>query len=219
MLTLENLNLRQDSFSLTANFSVESGARLAIMGASGAGKSTLLLAIAGFVLPRSGRVFWNDQDITKLAAAQRPAAILFQDQNLFPHLTLIENVVLGKTKGQRASAQQRQEAGAALSRVGLSGLEARKPAQVSGGQAARAALARMLLQGRPLWLLDEPFAALDEDLRREMLDLTGEVAGQIGATVMMITHQRQDAAQFAQSVVYVAEGVARAPISAADHLS
>lgn len=219
MLTLEGLRITLGTFTLRADWSVPKGVRIAVMGASGAGKSTLLLAIAGFTPPVSGRILWDGQDLTTVAAAQRPAAMLFQDQNLFGHLTLLQNAVLGLTAGRKPSSVQLDAARAALARVGLAGFEARKPAAVSGGQGARAALARMLLQARPLWLLDEPFAALDESLRREMLDLTGEVATQVGATVLMVTHQSQDAAHFAQMVVQVAGGVALPPVSIAEFMA
>ncbi len=219
MLTLESLLVQQGGFTLTANLSVPVGTHVAVMGPSGAGKSTLLLAIAGFCALRSGRILWQGMDIARLAAPLRPAAMLFQDQNLFPHLSLLENVVLGLTAGKRAGADQIQAAQAALARVGLGGLDKRKPAQISGGQAARAALARMLLQARPIWLLDEPFAALDQQLRRDMLALTAKVARETKATVLMVTHQTQDAAAFADLVIALDKGNAHAPISADVYLS
>lgn len=218
MLTLESMVVQQGGFTLTANLSVPLGAHVAVMGPSGAGKSTLLLAIAGFGAVQSGRILWQGADITPLPAPLRPTAMLFQDQNLFAHLTLVQNVVLGLTAGKRAHAAQWDTAHDALRRVGLAGMESRKPSQVSGGQAARAALARMLLQARPIWLLDEPFAALDQTLRREMLDLTAEVAHQTKATVLMVTHQPQDAADFAQLVIALKDGAALPPVTAAQYL-
>jgi thiamine transport system ATP-binding protein len=201
------------SFSLTANFSISAGARLAVMGPSGAGKSSLLLAIAGFIAPTSGRILWGEQDLTTRDPAQRPVSMLFQDQNLFPHLTLLQNVVLGLTAGRRASAEQIAKAEEALAQVGLAGFGSRRPAQVSGGQMGRAALARVLLQARPILLLDEPFAALDSDLRHQMLDLVVEVAVQTTAIVLMVTHDERDAARFASHVIHVDHGVAHPPRS------
>ena len=213
MLVLNHMKLSLGSFSLTADFSINAGARVAVMGPSGAGKSSLLLAIAGFIAPTSGRILWGEQDLTPLDPSQRPVSILFQDQNLFPHLTLLQNVVLGLTAGRRGTAAQLAQAEAALAQVGLAGFGGRKPAQVSGGQMGRAALARVLLQARPILLLDEPFAALDSDLRQQMLDLVVQVAAKTGATVLMVTHDARDAARFASHVISVDHGVAQPPRS------
>ena len=213
MLVLDHVKLSLGSFSLTADFSINSGARVAVMGPSGAGKSSLLLAIAGFIAPTSGRILWGEQDLTPLDPSQRPVSMLFQDQNLFPHLTLLQNVVLGLTAGRRASAEQIAKAEKALAQVGLAGFGSRRPAQVSGGQMGRAALARVLLQARPVLLLDEPFSALDSDLRHQMLHLVMQVAAQTGATVLMVTHDAGDAARFASHVINVDHGVAHPPRS------
>jgi thiamine transport system ATP-binding protein len=213
MLVLDHVNLSLGSFSLTADFSISAGARVAVMGPSGAGKSSLLLAIAGFIAPISGRILWGGQDLTTLDPAQRPISMLFQDQNLFPHLTLLQNVVLGLTAGRRAAAAQLAQAEAALAKVGLSGYGNRTPAQVSGGQMGRAALARVLLQASPILLLDEPFAALDSDLRHQMLDLVVQVAAQTDATILMVTHDERDAARFASHLITVDHGVAQPPRS------
>jgi thiamine transport system ATP-binding protein len=213
MLVLDNVNLSLGSFTLTANFSIGPSARVAVMGPSGAGKSSLLLAIAGFIPPTSGRVLMDGQDLTARDPAQRPVSMLFQDQNLFPHLTLLQNVLLGLTAGRSASAAQLAQAEAALAKVGLTGYGNHKPAKVSGGQMGRAALARVLLQARPILLLDEPFAALDSDLRHQMLDLVVQVAVQTNATVLMVTHDDRDAARFASHLIAVDNGVAQPPLS------
>lgn len=213
MLKLEHIRLGLGDFALSANWQVAKGARLAVIGPSGAGKSSLLLAIAGFLQPSQGRIFWDGQDITALPAQQRPVSMLFQDQNLFPHMTLAQNVVLGLTAGRRAAPDQVARADHALARVGLQGMGGRKPAQVSGGQMARAALARVLLQARPLLLLDEPFAALDTALRADMLDLLDQVAFETQATVLMVSHDLRDAQRFASHVVQVNGGVAAPPVA------
>ncbi len=211
MLRLDGLDLRQDDFRLTADWQAEPGARIALIGPSGAGKSTLLSAIAGFFPPVSGRVLWNGADLAPLPPGERPLTILFQDQNLFPHLTVAQNLGLGLRPDLRLSGDQRAAVDAVLLRVGLVGMGDRKPAQLSGGQAGRAALARALLRARPLLLLDEPFAALGPALKAEMLDLLDEVATDTGATVLMVTHDPQDARRFADRTVLVADGVAYPP--------
>lgn len=211
MLRLDHVVLTEPGFRLEADWSVPTGARVALIGPSGAGKSTLLNAIAGFVAPDAGRILWNGSDLGPVAPGDRPLSILFQDQNLFPHLTVQQNLALGLSPSLRLDAATVARVGAVLDRVGLAGLGARRPAELSGGQQGRAALARVLLRARPMLLLDEPFAALGPALKAEMLDLVTEVAGETGATVLMVTHDPADARRFAGQTVVVADGIATAP--------
>ena len=138
-------------------------------------------------------------------------ASLFQEGNLFPHLSVYENAALGVNVSLRLSAAEKARVLGALDRVGLAGFEARRPAQLSGGQASRAALARALCQDKPLLLLDEPFAALGPALRHEMLDLVGEIAREHRRAVLMVSHEPRDAKHFADAVIVVADGVAQPP--------
>ncbi len=216
MLQLDGLVLAQDAFRLTADWSVAPGARVAVIGPSGAGKSTLLSAIAGLFGLASGRVVWDGTDLAGAAPGARPMTMLFQDQNLFPHLTLAQNLGLGLRVDLRLSTGQWAQVDSALARVGLEGLGGRRAAQLSGGQMGRAALARALLRARPLILLDEPFAALGPALKAEMLDLVREVADESGAAVLMVTHDPRDAQDFAGQTVLVADGVAQAPRDTTD---
>lgn len=219
MLQLDRVTLSQGDFHLTADWTAAPGSRIAVIGPSGAGKSTLLSAIAGFLAPASGRILWDGQDLAALPPGQRPVTILFQDQNLFPHLTLAQNLGLGLRPDLRLSPAEWAQVDAALERVGLSGLGPRKPAALSGGQASRAALARALLRARPILLLDEPFAALGPALRAEMLALVREVADETGALVLMVTHDPSDALALGGTTVLVAEGVAHPPVETAQLLA
>ncbi len=218
MLRLEGLELQQGDFTLAADFEVAFGRRVAVVGPSGAGKSTLLAAIAGFLSPKAGRVMWDEKDITSLAPGARPVAMLFQDGNLFPHLSVAKNVALGVRPDGRLNAAQREDVSNALSRVGLDGFEDRMPSSLSGGQQSRAALARVVVQKRPLMLLDEPFAALGPAMRDEMLDLVSGLARETGATMLMVSHAPSDARRIADEVVLVADGVAHAPAPTAELL-
>lgn len=211
MLQLDRLKLKQGDFSLTADWSAEAGARIAVMGPSGAGKSTLLAAIAGFLHPAEGAVRWQGHDLGPVPPGQRPVTILFQDQNLFPHLTVAQNLGLGLRPDLRLSQAERDRVEEALERTGLAGLGARRPGQLSGGQASRAALARALLRARPILMLDEPFAALGPALRAEMLALVGQVADATGALVLMVTHDPQDALALGGQTSFVGGGVALPP--------
>lgn len=212
MLRLENLCLRAGSFTLTADLGVDGGARVAVLGPSGAGKSTLLAAIGGFLTPDSGRILIDGQDITNAAPGVRPVATLFQEANLFPHLTLAQNIGLGLRPNLRLSPQEHVAVETALDRVGLVGMGARKPRALSGGQQSRAALARVLLQKRRLLLLDEPFSALGPALKVQMLDLVAEVLDETGATLLMVTHDPADAIRLTPQTILVAGGRANPPL-------
>ena len=211
MLRLEHLRVSNGGFDLTGDLSVETGRKVAVIGPSGAGKSTLVETIAGFLPLTSGRVLWDDTDISNVLPGARPIAMLFQDANLFPHLSVAQNVGLGLRPDLRLSPEQRDIVKRAIDRVGLTGLETRKPAALSGGQQSRAALARVLVQAKPLLLLDEPFAALGPALKAEMLDLVAGLVVETGATLLMVTHDPTDARRIADQVILVAEGQAHAP--------
>jgi thiamine transport system ATP-binding protein len=215
MLALDQVTLAQGGFRLAADWAVEPGARVAVIGPSGEGKSTLLMAVAGFLAPTQGRILWHGQDLGPLAPGARPVSMLFQDQNLFPHLTLAQNLGLGLSPRLRLTAEDRLRVEVALDRVGLAGMGARRPTELSGGQAGRAALARALLRARPILLLDEPFAALGPALKADMLALVAGIADETGALVMMVTHDPDDARAFAGQVVLVDAGRAAAPVATA----
>ncbi len=208
MLQLDALEIAQGGFRLAADLTVAPGIT-AIIGPSGAGKSTLLAAIGGFVAPRSGRILWDGRDIGELPPGKRPVSTLFQDQNLFPHLDAFRNVGLGLSPSLKLTAKDLERIRAVLARVGLEGMGGRKPAELSGGQQSRVALARALVRDRPVVLLDEPFAALGPALRAEMLDLVARTLG--GRTVLMVTHDPADAARIAGQAIVLEEGRAAPP--------
>lgn len=219
MLTLEGLQLKQGSFELSGDLEIADGTHAAIIGPSGAGKSTLLNAIAGFVTPVSGRILWQGADLTGAAPGQRPLSVIFQDNNLFPHLTAFQNVALGIKPSLRLASTETARVRDALERVGLRDFQHRKPAALSGGQQSRIALARVLVRARPLLLLDEPFSALGPALKAEMLDLVAELVGATGATLLMVTHDPQDARRIADQTVLVADGTVHPPQPTADLLA
>lgn len=211
MLKLEAAVIENGGFFLSADFVVQPGQKIAVIGPSGAGKSTLIGAIAGFHPVTRGRLLWQDKDISDVTPGVRPVAMLFQDGNLFPHLSVAQNVGLGLRPDLKLSPEQNQQIAQAIKRVGLEGYEARKPAALSGGQQSRAALARVLVQGRPLLLLDEPFAALGPALKGEMLDLVDDLVRETGATLLMVSHDPSDARRIADQVILVDGGAAHPP--------
>ncbi len=209
MLTLDKLLIEQGDFRLEADLTIS--APTALLGPSGAGKSTLLSAIAGFIPPASGRILWQGADLAGLAAGLRPMSILFQEQNLFPHLSVAQNIGLGLRVDLRLSADQRAQVARAMEETGLSDLGDRRPAQLSGGQQSRVALARALLRARPILLLDEPFAALGPALKQEMLALVKAQTEARGILPVLVTHAPEDARALCPQTIIVAEGCASPP--------
>lgn len=211
MLMLEKMRVDLDGFSLEGSLEVPKGARVAVMGPSGAGKSTFLNVLAGFQ-EAEGRLLWEGRDIGALAPAERPVSTVFQDNNLFPHLTAFQNVGLGLSPSLKLSEAEKARVRDALARVGLTGLEDRKPAALSGGQQSRVALARVMLREKPLVLLDEPFSALGPALRVEMLGLVKDLVAETGATLLMVTHDPTDARLIAEQCILVADGRVAPPV-------
>lgn len=189
-------------FTLTA----QQGEMIAILGPSGAGKSTLLNLIAGFLPPARGEMTINGQDHTHTPPSQRPVSMLFQENNLFTHLTVRQNIGLGMEPGLKLTAGQRQKCDAIAQQMGLTELSDRLPGELSGGQRQRVALARCLVREQPILLLDEPFSALDPALRQEMLQLVKDVCQQKQLTMLMVSHSVEDAASIAPRAVVIADG-------------
>lgn len=213
MLKLDDATMSMGQAVLRADLALGPGRRVAVLGPSGAGKSTLLDGIAGFRPLASGQISWTGRDLTAAGPEQRPVSILFQDGNLFPHLDLARNLGLAlRPDGRKPGREELPRIEGALKRVGLEGMARRKPGTLSGGQQSRAALARVLLMARPVLLLDEPFAALGPGLKADMLGLVREVADSLGALTIMVTHAPEDARQFAQEIVLVADGVVHPPV-------
>lgn len=206
MLRLEGLTIAYPDFTGIYDLAVPRGALCAVVGPSGGGKTTLLSAIAGFETVSAGTLTFDGADLLPLPPARRPVGLLFQDFNLFPHLTAAENVGLGLRPDLRLSAGQRAEVEAALARVGLDGFGPRRPAALSGGQRQRVALARALAMKRPLLVLDEPFAALDPGLRRDMIALVDRLRRDQGLTVVMSIHTPEDVADRADLMAFVRDG-------------
>lgn len=175
---------------------IRPGEALSVMGPSGSGKSTLLAAITGALPPgfsMQGRVRLDGVDVTGLPAEARRIGILFQDELLFPHLSVGANLAFGLPGHVRGRAARRARIEAALDGVGLGGFYARDPATLSGGQRARAALMRMLLSEPRALLLDEAFSKLDAGLRARIRALVFETARARGLPVLQVTHDRADA--------------------------
>src|SRR5690606_18024 len=192
---------------------------VSVLGPSGSGKSTLLNLIAGFERPVQGRVVINGEDVTSLAPYHRPVSMIFQENNLFAHLTVEQNVGLGRSPSLRLSAADRAAIDAALERTGLGGKAKRLPPALSGGERQRVALARVLVRQQPVLLLDEPFASLGPALRDEMLELIAELHREQAMTIIMATHDPRDAELLSRTLVFVEAGSIAATGPTRDFLS
>ena len=205
-LRLHNLIFQRQNFALELSAVLSKGSKTLLVGASGAGKSTLLSLIAGFLTPQKGEILWEGEDITALPPQKRPFTLLFQDHNLFPHLTVWNNVALGLKPSLKLNDNEKEKIQDILYKVGIPSLKERYPFELSGGERQRAALARSLLRQRPLLLLDEPLGPLGPGLRKEMLELLNHISDEFELTLLLTTHQPEEAADLADHMLFLEEG-------------
>ena len=206
MIRLEDVTFRYEDMAMNFDLAVSKGEFVGVIGPSGAGKSTLLSLIAGFDLPVAGRISLAGADMEGVLPGQRPVSMIFQDHNGFAHLDVWTNVALGISPRLKLDPTQRESVDSALARVGLSDFKSRKPTELSGGERQRIGIARALVRDRPVLLLDEPFTALGPALRREMLDLIKEIQKERNLTILMVTHQPEDAEYAASRIAFVQAG-------------
>jgi ABC-type Fe3+/spermidine/putrescine transport system ATPase subunit len=188
------------------SLSVANGEFLTLLGPSGSGKTTVLRLMGGFTETSSGQILFEGEDITKLAANRRPFNTVFQDYALFPHMTVLENVGYGPLVQRRNGAKTAKLIDDTLEIVGLSTLRDRYPAQLSGGQKQRVALARAIVCEPKVILLDEPLAALDATLRRQMQLFLKQIQRRIETTFVFVTHDQDEAIAMSDRIVVMSQG-------------
>ena len=192
MLEIRSVNFtRPGGLSFSYDITVAEGEILAVQGPSGVGKTTLLDLIAGFEYPDSGSISWNESNFLASPPWERPVTTVFQSDNLFTHLTCIENVRIGLPARQQ---DDHAAIDAAFVRLGIDGLQNRLPDAVSGGQQQRVALARALLRDKPVLLLDESFSALDWPTRQGCFESLREITEARRMAVLFVSHDERDAA-------------------------
>ena len=208
MINFKQVSCRLGEQNFCYDLQIPLGQVVAIMGASGSGKSTLLNLLSGFIQPQndSAQILLGDERVDLLAPSQRPVTSLFQEHNLFAHMSAFNNLALGIRTSLKLTVSEVAQVEAALEQVGLAGLGSRLPKQLSGGQRQRVALGRALVRRKPLLLLDEPFSALDPALRQEMAALVKSLSRQHQLTVLLVTHEPRDALELAETVVFIADG-------------
>lgn len=179
---------------------------LTLLGPSGCGKTTILMLIAGFVEPTRGRIILDGVDITHHPPFRRRVNTVFQNYALFPHMNVFENVAFGLKMARLDREQIRRRVGEYLDLMGLTGYEKRYPRQLSGGQQQRVALARALVNQPQVLLLDEPLAALDVNLRRQVQDELKRLQKALGTTFVYVTHDREEALTMSDRIAILKDG-------------
>jgi spermidine/putrescine ABC transporter ATP-binding subunit len=185
---------------------VRRGELMTLLGPSGCGKTTLLNLVAGFLMPDSGEIVIDGRRITDVPAYRREIGIMFQNYALFPHMNVAANVGYGLKMRRIAKPEIARRTAEALALVKLVGLEDRKPRQLSGGQQQRVALARALVIRPKVLLLDEPFSALDRNLRASMQVELKEIQRKLGVTTIFVTHDQSEALSLSDRIAVMAEG-------------
>lgn len=194
-LTVRGISKRFGGFTALSDISLDiaQGEFLTLLGPSGSGKTTLLLILAGFEAPSEGRLLSDGTDITELPAETRSYGMVFQGYALFPHMSVEANIAFPLQVRRRDPAEIKRRVGEMIDRVGLRGHEKKLPAKLSGGQQQRVALARALVFEPGVLLLDEPFSALDKNLREQMQAEVKRLHEETGTTFVFVTHDQSEA--------------------------
>ena len=207
-LSCENLELELDKKKILKDISLEvrSGEILALLGESGCGKSSLLKAMLGLYPLSKGKIFFQGKEIQNLPSHKRGISVVFQDLRLFPHLNVGENVGFSLELQKVPKAERKKRVEELLKLVQLEGYSERRIDSLSGGQMQRVAIARALAMNEKLLFLDEPFSALDPNLRREMGDFLLELQKQENLTVVLVTHDQEEALRLAHRIALMKDG-------------
>ncbi|WP_075292673.1 sulfate/molybdate ABC transporter ATP-binding protein [Pararhizobium arenae] len=187
---------------------IDSGELVALLGPSGSGKTTILRMVAGLEYPDGGAIYFGAENATHIEVRDRGVGFVFQHYALFPHMTVAENIAFGMkvSKRKRSQADVNERVGDLLRLVQLEGLGDRFPAQISGGQRQRVALARALAVDPKVLLLDEPFGALDANVRRDLRRWLRKIHDELGITTLFVTHDQAEALDLADRVVILDKG-------------
>ena len=207
-LSCENLELKLDKKKILRDISLEvrSGEILALLGESGCGKSSLLKAMLGLYPLAKGKIFFQGKEIQNLPSHKRGISVVFQDLRLFPHLNVGENVAFSLELQKVPKAERKKRVEELLKLVQLEGYSERRIDSLSGGQMQRVAIARALAMNENILFLDEPFSALDPNLRREMGDFLLELQKKENLTVLLVTHDQEEALRLSHRIALMKEG-------------
>jgi iron(III) transport system ATP-binding protein len=210
MISIRIQNLTKRFGAVTAvqqlDLTIEGGELFFLLGPSGCGKTTLLRCLAGFYIPDEGQIFFDDEDVTRLAPHKRNTGMMFQSYALWPHMTVAENVAFGLEERKVSKDEIKRRVGEALESVHMGAYAERKPNQLSGGQQQRVALARALVIRPRCLLLDEPLSNLDAKLRLEMRAEIRRVCKEFKLTTVYVTHDQKEALSISDRIAMMDSG-------------
>ena len=208
IIELTNVSVAFDGEKVLDNFSlsIKDKEFVTLLGASGCGKTTTLRTIAGFIEPQSGDVFFDSKNVTGVPPYKRPVNTIFQRYALFPHLNVYENIAFGLRVSKVPEKEISERVHEMLELVNMRGYEKRKIDKLSGGQQQRVAIARALVNHPRVLLLDEPLAALDAKLRKDMQNELKRIQRQLGITFIFVTHDQEEALSMSDTVVVMDKG-------------
>lgn len=205
---MEHINKTFDGFQASndVNFGIEKGHLAALLGPSGSGKTTILRMIAGLDKPDSGNIFINGTRVNDISGSKRGIGFVFQNYALFRYMTVEENIAFGLKVQKKSKEEIRNRVEELLKLVSMQELGKRYPHQLSGGQKQRVAFARALAPNPQLLLLDEPFAAIDAKVRRELRTWLKEMIERVGVTSIFVTHDQEEAVEVADMIIIINQG-------------
>ena len=205
-ITELSVELQKTKILKNIDLEINTGEFVSLLGASGCGKTTLLKSIAGLLDVKEGDIQIDGKSIMKLPPEKRGTVIVFQDLRLFPHMTVEQNIGFAMDIKKMSKEVKKKRVAELLHAVQLDGFEKRKIREMSGGQKQRVALARALAADPKILLLDEPFSSLDENLRCEMAELVRKLHKELGLTVVMVTHDKEEAMKVSDYIALMKDG-------------
>lgn len=206
MIKLENISLKLDNFRTKFTVEIKKGEWVGIIGQSGAGKSTFLNLIAGFAQPEVGSLLINNIEMRDLPASERSISSLFQDNNLFPHLSVYQNIAIAIKPNLKLHDNEKKKIFEIIEYLNLSSKIHSSIGTLSGGERQRVALGRVMSSDKKILLLDEPFSQLDPNLRIEMLELIKKIREKKNITIIMAIHTPAEAIDFVSRFLLIKEG-------------
>ncbi|MEX2460314.1 MAG: sulfate ABC transporter ATP-binding protein [Paenibacillaceae bacterium] len=207
-IIVKGLNKSFGSFqaSKNINFEIEKGKLIGLLGPSGGGKTTILRMLAGLEEPDTGDIIFHGTKVNHLPPQERGIGFVFQNYALFKHMSVFDNIAFGLTVKKKTKQEIKARVSELIELTGLNGLESRLPHQLSGGQRQRVAFARALAPEPQLLLLDEPFAAIDAKVRKELRTWLKEMIDRVGITTIFVTHDQEEAVEVADEIMIINQG-------------
>lgn len=207
-IEVKQLNKRYKNYEACKNvdFMIEQGKLIGLLGPSGGGKTTILRMLAGLEMPDAGEIYFNGQLVNDVPPQKRGIGFVFQNYALFKHMSVYDNIAFGLTIQRKQKGEIRDRVMELLALIGLEGVEHRYPHQLSGGQRQRVAFARALAPQPQLLLLDEPFAAIDAKVRKELRIWLRDMIQRVGVTTIFVTHDQEEAVEVADEIMIIHQG-------------